>query len=477
MGSAERVVVVDVETTGLGRTDRVVEIAIITLDEHGQIRDEFETLVNPHRDVGPTWIHGLTPTMLTDAPSFDDIAVAVAARLDGAVVVAHNISFDTRMIGSELTRAGIDIRWGTGLDTLAVTGRKLAAACRDHAVILHGAHCAANDARATASLLLAVADRFATAGKPAHTGICSVGSTQLVARAAGAFVHEPAPYLVELASDIHLEPDVADYAVLLDQALADLQLSAAERAELEELARDSGLSAADIARAHRGFLNDLIDTALDDGIVTDDEIDRLVRVAALLNLDPHVVATRTNPFRFTDDVVSLEPGLTVCFTGDGDTAGRALPRAELHAIATAHGLTPVDAVTSKGCGLLVAADPATLSGKAKAARKFGIPIAALDDFLTAATTSTGLPVTVLRRHGVASVCEQCGDSWTATRRTRVCPPCRRAPSVRASAAGPPTSIVGTDILVCIDCSRSWERPRARGRRPHRCPDCAAAVTA
>ncbi len=337
-------------------------------------------------------------------------------------------------------------------------------------------HCCSRDARATVGLLLAVADLLPgdwAAGANRHH-CCGLGPGSDPRRPG--FVHEPTPHLSELARDIHPEPDVASYAVLLDRALADLRLTDDERIELDELARDSGLSAADVARAHRGFLTDLVDTALEDGIVTDDEIDKLVRVAALLGLDPDAVTARTNPYRFADEVLWLEPGVTVCFTGDADAAGQPLSRDELHAIATAHGLTPVDSVTAKGCQLLVAADPATLSGKAKAAHKFGIPIAALDDFLTADSAHRQLPVTVLRRHGVASVCEQCGDSWTATRRARRCPSCRRGPATTQPVDGtPPTPHSGIDILVCIDCAQSWERPRSRGRRPHRCPDCAAAI--
>jgi DNA polymerase III epsilon subunit-like protein len=43
---------------------------------------------------------------------FYDVAHHVAARLDGAVVVGHNLSFDQRMLSSELAAAGILIQWG-----------------------------------------------------------------------------------------------------------------------------------------------------------------------------------------------------------------------------------------------------------------------------------------------------------------------------------------------------------------------------
>jgi DNA polymerase-3 subunit epsilon len=47
--------VVDVETTGFSpkHHHRVIEIAVIRLNETGEITDEFDTLINPNRDVGP----------------------------------------------------------------------------------------------------------------------------------------------------------------------------------------------------------------------------------------------------------------------------------------------------------------------------------------------------------------------------------------------------------------------------------------
>jgi hypothetical protein len=43
---SERVVVVDTETTGVYRTDRIVEIACVTLAMDGTVLSEWETLVN-----------------------------------------------------------------------------------------------------------------------------------------------------------------------------------------------------------------------------------------------------------------------------------------------------------------------------------------------------------------------------------------------------------------------------------------------
>ncbi|MFE7559725.1 DEDDh family exonuclease [Kitasatospora sp. NPDC057500] len=99
--------VVDVETTGLGRTDRVISAGVYRLDEDGDVVDHWYTLVNPERDPGPVWIHGLTGDQLADAPTFPQIAEEFAERLRGRVMVAHNALFDWNMISREFSRAGL----------------------------------------------------------------------------------------------------------------------------------------------------------------------------------------------------------------------------------------------------------------------------------------------------------------------------------------------------------------------------------
>lgn len=73
----------------------------------------------------------------------------------------------------------------------------------------------------------------------------------------------------------------------------------------------------------------------------------------------------------------------MCFTGDAgfDAEGQPLTRDRLRERAAAAGLVPVGSVTKKRCDLLVAADPASRSGKAKKARRWQIPVISVDEFL------------------------------------------------------------------------------------------------
>src|ERR1044072_5250177 len=83
VGYPEGYAVVDVETTGLGRDDRIVSAAVYRLDARGEVQDHWYSPVNPQRDPGPVWIHGLTSEALSGAPLFAEIAGGLADRRAG----------------------------------------------------------------------------------------------------------------------------------------------------------------------------------------------------------------------------------------------------------------------------------------------------------------------------------------------------------------------------------------------------------
>ena len=117
---APPIAVVDVETTGFSKHDRICEIAIInfsgdTLEPKG----EFTSLVNPQRDTGPVWIHGISNEMVEQAPRFSQIQQEVAERIDGHVLVAHNLAFDQRMLKQEWSRLNGNFYPGDGIRATA----------------------------------------------------------------------------------------------------------------------------------------------------------------------------------------------------------------------------------------------------------------------------------------------------------------------------------------------------------------------
>ncbi|WP_308312923.1 DEDDh family exonuclease [Streptomyces sp. ISL-1] len=150
--------VVDVETTGLARDDRIISAAVYRLDALGNVEDHWYTLVNPERDPGPVWIHGLTSDVLEGAPLFGEIAVEFAERLDGRVLVAHNAIFDWSMIAREYARAQRTAPTRQRLCTIALSKElrlplpnfKLESLAAHFGVVQQRAHHALDDARVLA---------------------------------------------------------------------------------------------------------------------------------------------------------------------------------------------------------------------------------------------------------------------------------------------------------------------------------------
>jgi DNA polymerase III epsilon subunit family exonuclease len=101
--------VIDFETTG-GRpnsTDRAVQLAIIHVDENGNVTDRWTTFINPERPVEYTDVHGVTQEMADAAPTFKELAPEILSRLEGRVISAHNASYDLRFLRSEFGRIGM----------------------------------------------------------------------------------------------------------------------------------------------------------------------------------------------------------------------------------------------------------------------------------------------------------------------------------------------------------------------------------
>ncbi|MFF1446587.1 DEDDh family exonuclease [Streptomyces sp. NPDC058274] len=150
--------VVDVETTGLARDDRIISAAVYRLDARGEVEDHWYTMVNPERDPGPVWIHGLTSEMLEGAPLFPDIAEEFASRLADRVLVAHNAVFDWSMIAREYARAESEAPVRQRLCTIALSkelrlplpNHKLESLAAHFGVVQQRAHHALDDARVLA---------------------------------------------------------------------------------------------------------------------------------------------------------------------------------------------------------------------------------------------------------------------------------------------------------------------------------------
>jgi DNA polymerase-3 subunit alpha (Gram-positive type) len=99
-------IILDVETTGLQhQTNYVVELAAVKMED-GRIVDELETLIKPPIEISDevSRINGITNDMLTNSPTFNEIADKFISFMGDGVFVAHNAKFDWRFINAELKR-------------------------------------------------------------------------------------------------------------------------------------------------------------------------------------------------------------------------------------------------------------------------------------------------------------------------------------------------------------------------------------
>lgn len=103
--------VVDVETTGLypDNGDRIVEIAVVVMNSHGDVLSDWSSTINPLRKMGATAVHGLTDKDVEGSPTLKDVAPKIIEIISNRIFVAHNASFDYRFIRKELLAAGIEL--------------------------------------------------------------------------------------------------------------------------------------------------------------------------------------------------------------------------------------------------------------------------------------------------------------------------------------------------------------------------------
>jgi len=401
------VAVLDVETTGLSpKTDRIIELGVVLLDDRGEVEAEFETLLNPVR-----------------------------------VVVAHNALFDLRFLARELARAGQPGELPPTLCTMRLAPlffgpgtRSLQALCGFVDIPLDHGHAALHDARATAQLMLHMLSSHLGEGSLAGAGVRvqfaddgryqgfealehsweelveTALAVDLVAcdpcrtlprDAATAAARQRDSYLGGLVAALpsldDAPPSMAPYLTVLDEVLEDRLVSVPEADQLAALAAELGCGRDHVLTAHRLYLEALATAAYADGIVTDGERADLDRVAVLLGMTGKDVDLALTAVRSGAQVTVprrpnafLPPGTKVVFTG-----AMSRTREELEGAARDAGLVPMSSV-SKQTGVLVCADPHSRSGKASKARSLRIRLISEAVFWDALDTAGAARVTVRR---------------------------------------------------------------------------------
>lgn len=100
--------ILDIETTGGAYNEEgITEIAIYRFDGH-EVVDQFISLVNPEIPIQPfvAKLTGINNAMLRSAPKFYEIAKRIIEITKDCIIVAHNASFDYRILRTEFKRLG-----------------------------------------------------------------------------------------------------------------------------------------------------------------------------------------------------------------------------------------------------------------------------------------------------------------------------------------------------------------------------------
>jgi DNA polymerase III epsilon subunit family exonuclease len=169
----ESYIAFDTETTGVGTSARILEIGVAVF-ENGVMVQEWSQLLKPSN---VDWaddnvkkamsINNITDTDLFDKPTFEEVLPDIFVAFTHDVWVAHNASFDMRMLHQELARlkrpvAELQPKLLACTMTLAAhitpdaRVNKLGEVAARYKVTQNGAHRAAADAQVCGGILAAM---------------------------------------------------------------------------------------------------------------------------------------------------------------------------------------------------------------------------------------------------------------------------------------------------------------------------------
>mgnify|MGYP003653943310 CR=1 FL=1 len=296
--------VLDVETTGFGTEDQVIEIGLVRFTADGQAFDQWGTLINPGRDLRSYRVHKLGRfEYVRHAPTFEDIAGDLCQRLTGTVLAAHNLAFDHRMIGQEFERLGYVLPFMPSVCTLrvgralGVPHRRLEDCCVQFGLTHSGqGHTALADAQAASKLLALYLVTLQSNGAKTLRDIGCEGEIPppeawpSISPSGFSYLREvhdgqPRSYLGKLVNRLPASgsEEELEYLSLLDMALEDFVLTPQEVKALYDHASRT-LRPDQIQALHERYVSELVGAAWIDGVVTQEETKEICMVANLLGL-------------------------------------------------------------------------------------------------------------------------------------------------------------------------------------------------
>jgi DNA polymerase-3 subunit epsilon len=213
---------VDVETNGrAGDLCELTEVGAVLVGG-GELHDGFESLVGVVHPLsrGIERFTGITQAMLADAPPPEEVLPRLAELMNGRVLVAHNASFDRRVLEQAFERCGLDWPKPPVVCTVAmarrfaplVSQRKLAPLAESLGIEVEGVHRALVDARTCARVFCALFPKLCAAA-----GTLSDALGALAPRRPARRRREGAPVPKEKRPDLSKLPDDPGVYVFRDE--------------------------------------------------------------------------------------------------------------------------------------------------------------------------------------------------------------------------------------------------------------------
>ena len=373
-----QIVALDIETTGFGKTDRIIEFGAILFDsESSKVVGQLETLINPMRNVPEesSKIHGLRSSDLSLAPTFEEIADDLSIFIGDHKIVAHNADFDLRFLTQEFARVGKDIQFKDVTCTYQLTGQRLNVACEQIAFeFTH--HSAVEDAKAS----LAIWHNYVIESDKAIQFDSSVQLEQTFRTISRAQVGlQPLDRNTAALSNLAVKFEQVGiektFLGLLDAYLRDLAISDVEEFGLRSFALDNGISESRVVELQEIYLDSIENAALRDGIITQVESEFFNKISLALGFDRQL-----SPSEASSELPAA--GSLVCVTGTATVDGVNYDKKTMSALLEQHGLVFTDVISKKtGVKLLLQDSAGSQSSKVAKAQAWGIPRMVIADFV------------------------------------------------------------------------------------------------
>ena len=180
------IAVFDLETTGLSFAQgaEILEVSVVRIEANRPPFLAFDSLIKPQGPVRASRIHKIYKKDILDAPTFDQVAPAIAEALSGAIWVAYNASFDVNFIRHafrEYLEIEIDPVFLCAKSVRGLLGlgksKKLSETCADFGIDFNeGQHIAVYDTWMTARLMRVWLDRMAYLKLETYGDLTPLGS-------------------------------------------------------------------------------------------------------------------------------------------------------------------------------------------------------------------------------------------------------------------------------------------------------------